>query len=147
MKISKAALEREKMPSGNVGLTMPLPSYTRIAGLIEYHQAIPSSSSSSVSSRVRAVHAFILPPRIHRGPLHPKVGSSTISLLTARNILALSVRLFLVYLDIAVFIYCGQLALSLLFSRNSSTSASVNGFGSPGMACTTSMYELEWTLI
>jgi hypothetical protein len=55
--------------------------------------------------------------------------------------------LFLVYLDIAVFIYCGQLALSLLFSRNSSTSASVTGFGSRGMACTTSMYELEWTLI
>ena len=56
-------------------------------------------------------------------------------------------RLFLVYLDMAVFTYCGQLALSWLFSRNSSTSASVAGFGSRGMACTTSMYELEWTLI
>jgi hypothetical protein len=110
---------------------MFLPSYTRIAGLIGYYQAIPSSCSSSFSSSIRAVHAFILPPRIHRGPLHPKVGSSTIPIDGSEYCGSICTRLFLVYLDIAVFIYCGQLALSLLFARNSSTSASVTGFDSP----------------
>jgi hypothetical protein len=79
--------------------------------------------------------------------MHPKVGSSTIPIDGSEYSGSICTRLFLVYFDIAVFIYCGQLALSLLFSRNSSTSASVTGLGSSGMACTTSTYELEWTLI
>ena len=140
---------KERKPSGNVGLTMPLLSYTRIAGLIEYHQAIPSSSSfsSSVSSRIQAVHAFILPPRIQRSAAPQGWIFDYIPIDGSEYSGSIYTRLFLVYLGIAVFIYCGQLALSLLFSRNSSTSASVTGFGSRGMACTTSMYELEWTLI
>jgi hypothetical protein len=127
---------------------MFLPGYTRIAGLIGYHQAIPSffffffflfKNPSSTRSYFAAMNP--------RGPLHPKVGSSTIPIDGSEYSGSICTRLFLVYLIIAVFIYCGQLALSLLFSRNSSISASVTGFGSSGMACTTSTYELEWTLI
>ena len=132
-KISKVALEREKAFGQRRPNYMFLPGYTRIARLIGYHQAIPSSCScSSFSSSIRAVHAFILPPRIHWGPLRLKVGSSTNPIDGSEYPGSICTHLFLDYLDIAVFIYCGQLALSLLFTRNSSTSASVTGFGSPG---------------
>jgi hypothetical protein len=126
------ALEREKAFGRHRPNYMFLPGYPRIARIIGYHQAIPSSSSSSFSSSIRAVHAFIPPPRIHRGPLRRKVGSSTNPIDGSEYSGSFCTLLFLDYLDIAFFIYCAQLALSLLFTRNSSTSASVTGFSSPG---------------